>query len=202
MAEGSRAIDFVTDAVLAEAAARFGRPAAASVRVIISPQEMANLLSSQKNGRAHDVTLFIHAPDASGAIALIRKPFFPPEGFRVPSGGLRPGEALADGAAREAWEETGLAIRLERYFLRIDATFALADRSRPDVAWQSHLLTAAALDGAITPHDRREIAEARWGTFAELLGPIRRAFLATGRGMLRYRVWLHDLAAEHLGRTG
>jgi 8-oxo-dGTP pyrophosphatase MutT (NUDIX family) len=202
MAESSHAIDFVTDAVLAEAASRYGQPAAISVRVLISPEEMHSLVASQKGGRAHDVTLFIRAPGDPERIALIRKPSFPAGAFRAPSGGLRPGEPMADGACREAWEETGLSIALDQYFLRIDATFALADRSLPDVAWQSHLLTADALGAEITPHDRGEIAEARWGTFAELLGPVRRIFLATGRGMLRYRVWLHDRAAEALGIRG
>ncbi|HVB09241.1 MAG TPA: NUDIX hydrolase [Bacillota bacterium] len=200
----SQPIDFVTSEVLAEAATRFGQPARLQVRALIGRDEMQGLVASQKGGRAHDVTFFIHAPGAAAwcpatPIALIRKPSFPPLAFRAPSGGLRPGESLAAGAAREAWEETGLTVDLERYFLCIDATFALADGSLPDVRWQSHLVTAAARTSDIEPQDRHEIAEARWGTLAELTGPIRPALLAPGRGLLRYRVWLHDRAAEALG---
>jgi 8-oxo-dGTP pyrophosphatase MutT (NUDIX family) len=190
------ALDFVSDEVLAEAAARYGSPAAARVRVPIGAEEMARLRASQRHGRAHDVTFFVRRPD--GAVALIRKPSFPPGAFRVPSGGLRPGEALDAGTAREALEETGLPIRLLRYFLRIDATFVAGAVAVP---WQSHLVLAASLGETIAPRDRDEIAEARWGTLDELCGPMRELFLATGRGLFRYRVWLHERAAAALAEA-
>ncbi|HEX6989930.1 MAG TPA: hypothetical protein VF282_10735, partial [Bacillota bacterium] len=42
------------------------------------------------------------------------------------------------------------------------------------------------------PVDTHEIAEVRWSTLEELQGPVRRALLQTGRGLLRYRVSLTD----------
>ena len=50
----------------------------------------------------------------------------------------------------------------------------------------------------IAPHDTEEIAEARWGTLAELAGPLRERLLATGRAFWRYRVALHDAALAAL----
>ena len=46
------------------------------------------------------------------------------------------------------------------------------------------------------PQDTEEIQAARWGTLSELSGPLREQLLATGRAFWRYRVALHDAAAE------
>ena len=42
------------------------------------------------------------------------------------------------------------------------------------------------------------IAAARWGTLAELGGPLRERLLETGRAFWRYRVGLHDAALRAL----
>ena len=47
---------------------------------------------------------------------------------------------------------------------------------------------------SLSPLDTHEIAGARWGTLAELGGPIRERLLGTGRALWRYRVALHDAA--------
>src|SRR6266536_1579362 len=52
----------------------------------------------------------------------------------------------------------------------------------------------------LDPLDRREIAEARWGSVEELAGPLRAAMLETGRALWRYRVALHDAALVSLDR--
>ncbi|MFQ6090103.1 MAG: NUDIX domain-containing protein, partial [Candidatus Bipolaricaulia bacterium] len=70
--------------------------------------------------RAHDVTLFIFI---EGRIVAIRKPFHPPGVYRPPSGGVSPGERISEAAEREALEETGLEVELERYLLRLKPTF-------------------------------------------------------------------------------
>ena len=58
--------------------------------------------------------------------------------------------------------------------------------------------TTAPAAPTLAPLDTTEIAEARWGTPAELLGPIRERLLATGRALWRYRVALHDAAMAAL----
>jgi len=50
----------------------------------------------------------------------------------------------------------------------------------------------------LAPNDPEEIAEARWGTLAELGGSLRRTLLATNRAFWRYRVALHDAALGRL----
>ena len=58
----------------------------------------------------------------------------------------------------------------------------------------THVFSASTDADVLDPHDTAEIAEARWGSAAELAGPIRERLLATGRALWRYRVALHDAA--------
>ena len=51
---------------------------------------------------------------------------------------------------------------------------------------------------ALAPRDTEEIAGARWGTLAELAGPLRERLLETGHALWRYRVALHDAALRAL----
>ena len=67
-------------------------------------------------------------------------------------------------AVREAYEETGLSIRLDRYILRCAIRFYSPTR---EVDWTSHVFTAAYTGGNIGPHDLKEIREARWATVDE-----------------------------------
>jgi len=172
-----------------------GAPVVAQMTYEISRGEFDMVKSSMRNGRAHDVTMFIRKHDDHDCIAVIRKPFFPPGVFRAPSGAANNGESLANGAVRESKEETGLDVELTRYVARIDARFTCSDDL---IEWMSHVLEARQLAGRICPIDTHEIAEARWATLAELQGPMRQALLDTDAGLFRYRVALHDLTVAEL----
>jgi ADP-ribose pyrophosphatase YjhB (NUDIX family) len=143
--------------------------------------------------RFHDVTLFILDP--ADRIALIRKPHFAHDVFRPPGGGIKPGEGASEGAVREALEETGLHVTLERYLVEAHAQFRNQGRTLP---WITHVLLARTTDTELVPDDPEEIAEARWGALDELGGSLRTTLLATGRAFWRYRVALHDAALEAL----
>ena len=98
-------------------------------------------------------------------------------------------------AVREGLEELGVAIELDRYLVRADAVFRFADQAVP---WATHVFSASTEADVLAPQDTAEIAEARWGTAAQLAGPIRERLLATGRALWRYRVALHDAALSEL----
>jgi len=182
----------MTEAVLAEVRARYGEPLRLHWEGEISEREHAVVTYNPR--RAHDVTLFV----VDGArIALIRKPVYPSGVWRPPGGGVKPGEDVAAGAAREALEETGLRIRLERYLVDAEARFAYEPH---DVPWRTHVFLARTEDDEIAPQDGEEIEAARWGTLAELAGPLRERLLGTGHAFWRYRVALHDRALEALAR--
>ncbi len=179
---------------------RFGLPRAVALEAEMTPAETDRLVASQRRGRAHDVTFFII--DAAERVVVIRKPDFPHGCWRPPSGGVEPGEGIEAGAVREAREETGLDVALERYLVRIDGRFVerVAEGPGRVVPWTSHVFTARVKGGRLAPIDTREIAEARWAALAELAGPIRAALLAAGRGGFRYRVGLHDAVLDALGQ--
>ncbi|BDG61096.1 hypothetical protein caldi_21860 [Caldinitratiruptor microaerophilus] len=176
--------------LLADLTRRFGMPRVLHWEVEIGPAEMEMVRASRRGWRSHDVTFFIIGPHA--LVALIRKPSFPPGVWRAPSGGVNPGEDFVAGTTREAAEETGLDITLERYLVRIHVTFRTPAGSQEP--WVSHLFLARTEGTRLLPRDHGEIAGARWSTLEELTGPIRRRLLATGRGLFRYRALLHDAA--------
>jgi 8-oxo-dGTP pyrophosphatase MutT (NUDIX family) len=183
----------LTEARLAELRARYGEPALLEWTGEITAREHA--LATYDPRRMHDVTLFILG--AGGRLALIRKPSYPPGVWRPPGGGIHDGEELEEGAEREALEETGLRIRLERYLVATTARFLYEPR---DVPWRTHVFLASTDDDEVAPRDAKEIAAARWGTLEELAGPLRERLLATGTAFWRYRVDLHDAALAALER--
>jgi ADP-ribose pyrophosphatase YjhB (NUDIX family) len=180
----------LTDQILAEARERYGEPLRLEWQGEISEREHA--LATYDPARRHDVTLFILNGER---LALIRKPHFEEGIWRPPGGGIKPGEEIAAGAAREALEETGLRIELRRYLVDAAATFLYAPF---EVPWRTHVFLAETADEQPAPRDTEEIAAARWGTLEELAGPLRERLLATGRAFWRYRVALHDRALEAL----
>jgi 8-oxo-dGTP pyrophosphatase MutT (NUDIX family) len=182
----------LTEEILEPIRERYGRPAILEWEGDISEAEYG--LATYDPNRMHDVTLFILNRDR---LALIRKHMFPPDVWRPPGGGVKPGEDFVEAVQREAFEETGLNVELERYLVEARARFV----HRPlDLDWRTHVFLASTEDEEIEPHDTVEIAEARWGTLEELAGPLRERLLTTGRAFWRYRVALHDAALGALRR--
>ena len=111
---------YVDAKLVQEAEDKFGKPQVLNLEHEIGGTELTFVRGTQKLGRAHDITFFIFRDDE---LALIRKPMFRRPVYRAPSGGLNPGESVEEGAKREALEETGLEIELDRYLLRIHVRF-------------------------------------------------------------------------------
>ena len=184
----------VTEEILSALRARYGEPARLEWSGEISEREYR--LATYNPARTHDVTLFILDPD--DRLALIRKPQFTEGVWRTPGGGVKPGEDFAAGAVREALEETGLRVRLERYLVDAHASFRFGPET---LAWRTHVLSARTTDAELAPQDGDEIAGARWGTLDELAGPLARRLLETGHALWRYRVALHEAALAELAAT-
>ena len=108
----------VTEAVLEPLRKRYGDPAVLEWESEISEREHA--LATYDPKRMHDVTLFILNGDR---LALIRKPQFEPGVWRPPGGGIKAGEDFEAGVRREALEETGLDVELQRYLVVAEASF-------------------------------------------------------------------------------
>ena len=88
----------------------------------------------------------------NGAIVLVKRKH-PPLGWALPGGFVDAGETLEAAAAREALEETGLAVRLGRQF------HTYSDPARDP---RRHTITTVFLaDAAGVPHGGDDAAEAR-----------------------------------------
>lgn len=187
---------YVPSEMILELEKKYGQPEELWLAYEMNEREFEIVRGSQKHGRAHDVTLFIIK---DGRIVVIKKPMYPPGAYRAPSGGVEPGEQFEEGALREAHEETGLVVSLEKYILRARVRFTYADGT---INWTTHVLTASEIGGELQPIDTREIAEARYATVDELNGGIRDALLASGSTGLRYRSELNDVVMRKLSEEG
>jgi 8-oxo-dGTP pyrophosphatase MutT (NUDIX family) len=187
---------YITDEVIREMERKYGLPEEIHLEYEMTQVEFEMVSSSQKHGRAHDVTLFIIENEQ---IAVIKKPMYPPGAYRAPSGGISPGEDFEQGALREAYEETGLVVALDEYLSRFRVRFTNGDRL---IRWTSHVFSARPAGGSLQPVDTDEIVEARFATVAELMGAIRDSLLQSGSTGLRYRADLNDAVIELLIEKG
>lgn len=184
---------FVTEVMLEDAARRYGQPEVADFSFDVSIEEYNRIKASQKHGRCHDVTFYIFKGEK---IVVIAKPFYPPGMYRAPSGGLAVGESITDGMLREAREETGCEIKIERFLLKTNVFFecpAIEDK----IKWHSFVFTAAYQSGNFEFTDKREIREvylANLSEFDSFAGIMRKTQL----GGLHYRAALHEAVAKIL----
>lgn len=182
---------FVSDLTIAELAARYGQPHAADFTIPVDREEFNRIKGSQKHGRKHDFTLYIFKGED---IVVIAKPFYPPGMYRAPSGGLHPGEDARTGIYREAMEETGCKIKLERFLLRTEVAFVCDNDT---IEWNSYVFKASYLSGDFNFTDRREIKEVRLVRLSEF-ETFSRIMRESKIGGLHYRAALHDAVKELL----
>lgn len=70
-----------------------------------------------KNDRVGEVCMVVRRPN--GKILVSIKSIYPRGAFRLPTGGVAPGESVLAAVFRETHEETGLSIRLRRFLALI-----------------------------------------------------------------------------------
>ena len=187
---------YITAEMIEAVEERYGWPLKVSRSYEMTAREFDAVRRSQKHGRAHDVTLFIIRDNK---IVVIKKPMYPPGAYRAPGGGVSPGEPFAEGAIREAYEETGLQISLTSYLVRLRVAFIWAGDV---IDWTTHVFSAEPTGGILQPIDTHEIAEARYATVGELRGVIQDALLESGSTGLRYRAELSEIVVNRLIETG
>ena len=186
---------YITQEALDKIERRYGVPEILHTRCTMNRAEFDLLKWSMRNGRRHDVTLFI-SDEQKDKIVVIRKPSYPKGVYRPPSGGIEPGEDFEVGARREAYEETGLEIELRKYTLKIHVDFAHEDEI---VAWTSYVLTACATGGRLEPIDKKEIAGVRWATINELRTDLLVRLQQSPSAGLQYRAELQDATLKQHG---
>lgn len=113
--------------------------------------------SLRRRARRGEAVLLLRRPD--GQVLLHTKSFYPEGVFRLPSGGILPGESVLDAARREAREETGLDLRNLRPLGLLSVTFRQGWHRRFFHSW----LVLADVEGDPQPGDSQEpISGFRW----------------------------------------
>ena len=107
---------------------RYGQPVEMHIDVPMREWEFNLLRYSKDDGRYRDATILI---PYEGKLVCIVKHAYPQGIARPPSGGVVPGEPLDAAAEREAYEETGLRVRIERYLVRVACNFTLGAHVEP-----------------------------------------------------------------------
>lgn len=113
---------------MARLADRYGRPTELQLDIAMRDWEFDLLRFSKKDGRFRDATILI---PYDGRLVCIVKHAYPEGIARPPSGGVVPGEPLDAAAEREAFEETGLRVRIERYLVRVSCNFTRGAHVEP-----------------------------------------------------------------------
>lgn len=133
---------------------------------IVEMGEEAPAWAEAVRGRDGEVVLVLRRPD--GRVLLHTKPFYPPDTWRLPSGGVEPGESPQAAAAREIAEETGRPARLERLLGILTYQVRGAGETIP---FGSYVFLVATPGGRPAPRDAGErIAGFRWVPPHELEG--------------------------------
>ncbi|GEM_PF-216360 len=107
---------------------RYGEPSEMTLDVPMREWEFNLLRFSKTDGRYRDATILI---PFEGKLVCIVKHSYPEGVARPPSGGVVPGEPLDAAAEREAYEETGLKVRITDYLLRVSCHFTLGTHATP-----------------------------------------------------------------------
>jgi len=127
------------------------------------------------DGRRAEICYVMHRGDPAAGVLLHIKTFYPDGAFRLPTGGIHTGEAVAATLAREIYEETGLTVgagpehvEVQR-FLGVMA-YALRHPELGNASFATYHFLVRMPDGAeLVPQDAEEsIGGWAWQPAAEL----------------------------------
>lgn len=182
---------YVTREMVDGMIAKYGRPETAQFVYPLNEREYQMILRSKAKGRHHDFTLYVtHGDD----FIVIAKHTYPPGLYRAPSGGLNPGEPFETGIAREAMEEIGCMIALDKFLLESKVTFTYNEAS---IKWTSYVFSAHYVSGDFQFTDHHEIREVKLAKLSEF-ETYCRIMHSTDVGGFHYRAALHERVAPLL----
>ncbi|MFQ6058676.1 MAG: NUDIX hydrolase [Anaerolineae bacterium] len=176
-------------------AARYGAPERRRFALKFGEKEF-NYWREKSAHRRGEVVLVIRRPNRW--VLLHTKGFYPPGTYRLPSGGVRWGEEVLSALYREAREETGLKVEVERFLGLIEYEFRHAGQALPFV---SYVFLVREVGGELATQDAGEQITAFREVPLEELGAVARELEAlTGwwRDWGRFRALAHRLVSEVL----
>jgi 8-oxo-dGTP pyrophosphatase MutT (NUDIX family) len=96
---------------LNQLARNYGQPLVPTVELT------ANKLFDPLNKRDRFGEVCMVVRRTSGHLLTMKKTYYPPEGYRLLTGGINHGEAIYDALLRETHEETGLEVKVQRFLV-------------------------------------------------------------------------------------
>lgn len=139
------------EAEIAELEAQYGTPLRERCALDVSQASHEWWSTTKARRRDGEVVLFIQR--RNGNLILHTKDFYPGHVMRAPSGGIKPGEAVTAAVHREALEETGLQVAIERFLALVEFEF----HSRGQVVhYPSYSFLLREVEGELEPLDPHE----------------------------------------------
>ncbi|HEY2388323.1 MAG TPA: NUDIX hydrolase [Candidatus Binatia bacterium] len=116
---------------------------------LVQPALTAADFPPLRGGRRAEVGMAIRRP--SGGILLQTKAFYPPDTFRLPTGGIKVGEDVEHALMREVYEESNLSVEIDRPIAVIEHT-----TSEGRVGFRSYLFLVRETGGELKVNDPDE----------------------------------------------
>ena len=157
----------------------------------------------RREDRFGEVCMVIRRPNAKLLLSI--KTFYPRGAYRLPTGGIHPGERILDALVREAHEETGLELRVDRFLAHV--SYPSRTSATPIFHTFAFLLTElggtlGALDETEELEDWREAAVSELPQVADFLDHLRdsgtRSIGGDWSAWGRFRAVVHRVVHEAL----
>jgi len=146
--------------------------------------------------RRGEVVFVVKQP---AGLILHTKDFYPPGTYRLPSGGVGWGESVLSALHREAREEMGLEVEVDRFLGLLEYEFRCQEETMPFV---SYVFLVREAGGELAPQDKEErilsfcqVPVAELSAVADSL----RAMEGDWRDWGEFRVIVHDFVVEMIG---
>jgi 8-oxo-dGTP pyrophosphatase MutT (NUDIX family) len=185
--------DLIDEREIEELAEKYGHPECRCYSLEVSKKNFENWGRALVNKRRGEVVFVAQQP---AGLILHSKDFYPPGIYRLPSGGVRWGESVLSALHREAWEEMGLKLEVERFLGLLEYKLCCQWETVPFV---SYVFLVRGSKGKPVPNDKEEhILSFRQVSVAEL--PAVAASLRSLEGDWRdwgeFRAIVHDFVVE------
>ena len=146
--------------------------------------------------RRGEVVLVVRRPDW---VILHTKDFYPPGAYRLPSGVVKWGEGVLHALHREAQEEMGLEVEVERFLGLLEYEFHYQEETIPFV---SYVFLVRGRGAKLAPQDEEEhITSFQQVPLTELraLAASLRALEGNWQDWGEFRAMAHDFVVEMMG---
>jgi len=177
----------------------FGPFSRQAVALEVGPRsdEFWHPMRSRKDRRGEVVLVIQPAP---GQVLVHTKTFYPAGIYRLPTGGIAPAEPVLEALHREAAEETGWEVEVERLVSLVEYQFRRGEEEATFASW-AFLLRPLSPGEAHSQDASEQIADFRPVPVRELRDIARalRALPPPWQDWGRFRAVVHDVVARELG---